>query len=147
MSVRTFVSFEADDAAFPPDPDEPPAGRELAHWVSETLARAGLEHDGPEEREGWAWELRTPRAKVRVFTIVGLTDDPPVQWQIHTYGEVSLLSRLSSAAAEERQQALRAWCGAIDAALKGDERFREIRWYDQETFRRDHGQSWDASPT
>jgi hypothetical protein len=105
-----------------------------------------LAHHGPGEREGWAWDLSGTEGRVHVDSIVGLTDDGPIQWQIHTYGHLSFLHRFSYAAAAEREQVLTRWCEAIDVALKGDGRFRTIRWYDPETFAVDHGDTWADSP-
>lgn len=53
-----------------------------------------------------------------IFALVGLTDDPP----------------------------LRAWCEAVDASLKSDERIRSIRWYDERTFEQGLGETWSADP-
>ncbi len=148
MAVRTFVSFEADDAAFPPDVEDAPPGRELAKFVSDALRRAGPDHEGPEELEGWAWDMHAQESDVSVACVVGLTDDPPMQWQIHTYGRIPRLRRwLTSHAVNQQEEVLARWCEAIDAALKADGRFRSIRWYAPVEFERDHRKTWAETPT
>ena len=137
MGVRSFVSFEAD---FPRD-GEPP-GEELARFVSDALRAAGVTHDAPHEREGWAWDIHSDR----VDCIIGLVDDGPREWLITNHGELPLLRRVSRTAREEQEEALRRWCEAIDAALKADGRFRTIRWYDAAAFDRDHGDTWGDEP-
>jgi hypothetical protein len=57
--TRSLVSFEADEASFPTG--GVPAGRELAAFVSDALEAGGIDHDGPGEREGWAWDMRGRR--------------------------------------------------------------------------------------
>jgi hypothetical protein len=63
--TRTFVSFEADEQAFPTT-GEPP-GHELAARVSEALDATALAHDGPQEREGWAWEIQGGQSDVAIL--------------------------------------------------------------------------------
>ena len=147
MTVRTFVSFEVDELAFPAGGERIPPGRELAEFVSHALRRAGVNHDGPVERESWAWELRAIDGDVRVECIVGLTDDPPMQWHIHTYGYVPALRRwFSRDASTHRERVLTRWCEAIHDSLMRDGRIRNIRWYDQTSFERDHGETWAERP-
>lgn len=143
---RSFVSFEADRTRFP-TAGEPP-GAEIATWLSEALHAALLRHEGPEEREGWGWELYCHRDKVTIVSIVGLSEDGARQWQVHTYAEIPVRRRLFTrrATAREREDALRPWCIAIDQALKRDGAFRTIRWYDPEVFDRDHGETWSGEP-
>lgn len=143
---RSFVSFEADRGRFPTT-GRPP-GAELARWVSDALDAASLPHEGPHEREGWAWELYRVEGKVTVVSIVGLSDDGPRQWQVHTYATIPVRRRLLSrrAGRSEREDALRPWCSALDRALKGDPAFGNVRWYDPEAFDRDHGETWADSP-
>lgn len=143
---RSFVSFEADQTRFPTT-GRPP-GAELAEWVSQALDDAALPHHGPHDREGWAWELYRVEGKVTIESIVGLSADGPRQWQIHTYAMIPVRRRLFSrrASRAERDQALRPWCTAIDLALKRDPVFTSIRWYEPETFDRDHGETWAEAP-
>lgn len=143
---RSFVSFEADGSRFP-TAGEPP-GAEFARWVSDTLAAASLPHEGPHEREGWAWELSRAEGKVTIVAIVGLSDDGPRQWQVHSYATVPVRRRLFSrrAGESEREEALRPWCSALHRALTSDPGFRNVRWYDPKVFERDHGETWADAP-
>ena len=141
MSVRTFVSFEAD---FPTA--EHPPGRELADFVAAALKAAGMTIDGPVEREGWAWDVLSSGAGLTIESIVGYSDDPPREWQVHTYAHLPLRKRWSRSAKAQRDALLRRWCEAIDSAIKDDPRFRSVRWYEQETFDKDYGETWHPAP-
>ena len=131
------MSFQADL----PKHGEPP-GEERARFVSDARRAAGVEHDGPHEREGWAWDIHSDR----VESIVGLVDDGPREWLITNHADLPFFRRRSGTAREEHDRTLRRWCEAIDAALKADERFRTIRWYDAADFDRDHGDTWGEAP-
>jgi hypothetical protein len=48
---------------------------------------------------------------------------------------------------EKLDQQMRAWCEALHAALTNAPTIRSIRWYDRETFDRDHGETWFELPT
>ena len=141
MALRTFVSFEADF----PTGGEPPGG-ELAEFVSAALNDAGLRNDGPDEREGWAWDINHHAPGLTLESIVGLTDDPPRQWQIHSYAHLPYWKRWSGDARTERDETLRRWVETIDRAIRADPRFCSIRWYESGTFDADHGESWDPAP-
>jgi hypothetical protein len=143
MALRSFVSFEAD---FPVNGR--PAGREMADFVSSVLAGAGLEHDTPQEREGWAWTILSQQEFTQVEMIVGLADDGPRQWLITMDGHFSLARGLAigEKADEEREMPLRPICLALDQAFQRDRRFREIRWYTQEEYDDNHGATWSRTP-
>lgn len=85
MALRTFVQFVA---SFPTDraDDDAPAGEELARFVVAQLKSNGFDVRGPEEREGWAWDITSTVDGVVIDTIVGLVDDmesvPPRQWLV-----------------------------------------------------------------
>jgi hypothetical protein len=142
MPLRTHVSFKAD---FPIDGQ--PAGRELADFISSALHSAEIEHTGPEEREGWAWDIRSRAGKVQVECIVGFVDDDPRQWLITTSGHLPLLAKLFGGRGEQvREAALRPFCEAIDRAVKSDTRFSTIRWYTKKDFDTDYGDTWGVAP-
>ena len=125
-----------------------PPGRELALFVSDVLTEARLPHQGPLDREGWAWTLQAQQDFTHVEIIVGFTDDDPRQWLITMEGHVSLARGLAIGgnADEARDAALRPFCLALDRALKYDPRFNEIRWYSVEEFDTNHGDTWADSP-
>lgn len=139
MALRTFVAFVAN---FPSDrsEDNAPAGRELASFVATELRNAGIDVRGPEEREGWAWDISASVNETPINTIVGLVDDmdssPPRQWLITNDSELSLWNRLfdSRGRRHQREMALRQYCETLDAALKADSRFSHILWYNKDTF-------------
>jgi hypothetical protein len=139
MSLRTYVGFVAD---FPADrgEDDSPAGKELADFVATRLRDDGIDVEGPEEREGWAWDLTATSNGTRIDTIVGLVDDwtstPPRQWLITNEPTAGFWSRIfgSKTRVDERHQTLRHYCEALHAALIGDRRFSHILWYNKDTF-------------
>ena len=45
------------------------------------------------------------------------------------------------------EQEVRAWCEALHAALTKGPGIRSVRWYDRETFDRDHGETWFDAPS
>lgn len=139
--MRTLVSFEADF----PTGGEPP-GRELAEYVSAALNDGGLGNHGPREREGWAWDIIRHAPGLTVESIVGFTDDPPRQWQIHSYAHLPVWKRWSDDARTKRDETLRKWVEIIHRAIRADPRFRSIRWYESGTFDTDHGATWDSAP-
>lgn len=141
MSLRTFASFRAN---FPIDGDVP--GKELADFVAAALAKSGIVHNGVNERDGWAWEIKSIAGETAIECIVGYSDDGPRQWQIHTYGHLGLLNRLFGLGMGERDASLKAFCEAIDGAIKSDDRFRDIRWYEEGQFGKDYGATWADSP-
>lgn len=136
------MSFEADF----PTSGEPP-GRELAEFVSDALKAAGVTSEAPSEREGWAWDIISGANGLTIECIVGFSDDPPRQWQIHTYAHLSAWKRFSRAAETRRGELLKQWTEAIDEAIKTDPRFRSIRWYDERQFAEDHGETHFATPS
>lgn len=138
--MRTFVSFMAD---FPTD-SQPP-GRELADFIALALDSAAEQHHAVTEREGWAWELAADRGKATIESIVGLVDDPPVQWLITTHGHLGTLARFSRSARNERDAALLRWCQAVHTAISADDRFSEVRWYSPSDFDRSPDK-WATTP-
>jgi hypothetical protein len=140
--VRTLVSFEADF----PTSGEPP-GRELAAFVAEALRAAGLTSEAPSEREGWAWDIISRADGVTIESIVGFSDDPPRQWQVHTHAHLPFWKRLSREANARREETLGQWTAAIHQAVTADPRFRSIRWYEQRQFDQDHGETYFATPS
>ena len=142
MPVRTIVSFNGD---FPFDGD--PAGKELADFISSALRSMGIEHTGPDEREGWAWDIYSQAGTVQVECIIGFMDDGPRQWLVTTHGHLPLLSRIFGGNGEQqRENALRQFCQAIDRGIKRDPRFNTVRWYVQKDFDKDHGATWSDTP-
>lgn len=139
MTPRTFVAFVAD---FPTarGGDDSPAGRELAGFVATQLGNFGIDVRGPNEREGWAWDITASLNGTSIATIVGLVDDmdstPPRQWLITNDFEPSFWNRLlgSSKKRMQREIELRRYCETLHAALSADPRFSQIYWYNKMTF-------------
>ena len=48
---------------------------------------------------------------------------------------------------EQLEQGVRAWCEALHATLTKEPGIRSVRWYDRETFDRDHGETWFDAPS
>ena len=148
--TRTIVTFEAPQTTFPvaPGTEGEPAGREVAQFVSSALREAGVPHRGPEDRGGWAWQLVSDGEHGSVECIVGLVDDAPRQWQIVT--DVRARRRLlrssraeaEAASARARDQVI----AAVNDAIGSRPGITSVRWYDQDDFDRDHGETWSASP-
>jgi hypothetical protein len=142
MSLRSFVSFEADFST-----DGQPPGKELADFIASALREKSLGCTGPAEREGWAWEVFWRAGNIQVESIIGFADDAPRQWLITTYSHVSFLRKIFIAGIEqEREKTLRQFCEAIDNALQDDGRFATIRWYTQQEFDGDYGDTWGEAP-
>jgi hypothetical protein len=142
MAVRTFVSFEASA----PKDGQPP-GRELADLLLRGLTEAGFDVHGPDEHEGWAWALGRTFAGGGISSLVALTDDPPMEWQVHNYARRNRPKLLGGLKAEQLEQETRGWCEALHAVLTNEPSIHSVRWYDRETFDRDHGESWFDAPT
>jgi len=141
VSLLTFVSFEAGA----PKDSEPP-GLELAEQVAASLRARGFELQGPDEHEGWAWSFGTAIEGGGIFSVLGLTDDPPIEWQVHSYGQRGRPRLFGGAKVEQLEARMREWLAALDAGLQEADGISNIRWYDQATFDADHGATWYASP-
>jgi hypothetical protein len=141
MGPRTFVSFEAAASK----EGEPP-GRELAQAVAAALSRHGVDVHGPDEHEGWAWALETSFDGGDIFCLLGLTDDPPMEWQLHSYAQRSRSRLLGGAKVEQLDAQMTNWLLALAAALREIDGVRSIRWYDEAIFNGDHGATWFESP-
>jgi hypothetical protein len=143
------VSFEAPEQAFPVDRDESddPPGRQIADLVSTALHRNGIEHEGPEERGGWAWDLHASSEHASVECIVGLVDDAPIQWLIVT--TVRSKGRLRRRARDETEVAAGAlrdtWIRAVNEVCSGPG-VTSVRWYYQSDYDSDYGETWSSTP-
>lgn len=139
MTLRTYVGFVAN---FPSDrgQDDSPAGKELADFVAAELKRAGIDLRGPDEREGWAWDITANVNGTLIDTIVGLVDDmeskPPRQWLITNESGLSFWNRMfgSRQLLDQRERSLRQYCETLHHTLTSDPRFSHILWYSKETF-------------
>jgi hypothetical protein len=137
LMLHTFAGFVAD---FPVRVDGmEPAGRELANFIHDALANAGLCPSRPEDN-GWAWVLFTKDGFLEAQTIIGLIDDvqatPPRQWLITNDYRLPLYRRLlHTRNSRERQQTLlHRVCVAIHDAMGLDARFASVLWYRADTF-------------
>lgn len=142
MSLRTFVSFEATA----PKDGQPP-GRELAEALAGALRAEGQDVRGPDEYEGWAWTMGRKFEGGGIFSLVGLTDDPPREWQVHSYAQRTRPRLFGGPKVERLDDEMRGWCRSIDDALRSIDDVRSIRWYEQSRFEVDHGETWFDSPT
>jgi hypothetical protein len=111
------------------------------------LTEAGFDVHGPDEYEGWAWALGRTFEGGATFSLVGLTDDPPMEWQVHSYARRNRPKLLGGIKAEQLEQEMRAWCVALHAVLTTEPSIRSVRWYDRQVFDRDHGETWFDAPT
>jgi hypothetical protein len=147
---RTRVSFEAPGQTFPVDRNESddPPGREIAELVSASLRSNGIEHQGPEERGGWAWDLHASSEHASVECIVGLVDDSPIQWLIVT--DINPRGRFRRRARDETEAAAAslgdAWVRSIEEVCSGPHGWTNVRWYYKEDFDRDYGKTWSPAP-
>jgi hypothetical protein len=99
-----------------------------------------------ELHEGWAWALGRTFEGGGIFSLVGLTDDPPMAWQVHSYARRNRPKLLGGIKSERLEQEIRVWCEALHSVLTDDPSVRSIRWYDHETFDRNHGETWFDTP-
>ena len=141
MTVRTIVGFVA---AFPSDRegDGAPAGRLLAEFIATNLRSTGFNLLGPNERQGWAWDMSATKDSITVNTTVGLVDDmestPPRQWLVTNDYTVSIWNRIfgSRSQHEQRDRSIRRYCEAIQKIMESDGRFSQILWSNKATFDR-----------
>ena len=138
-----IVSFKT---RFPPEGSPP--GRQLADFIVQSLEDASIKPLALSEREGWAWTISAQDGQVRIESIIGYIDDGPRQWLITNAARVPLLSKIwkGRTTAEQKEAALRQYCEALHRAIKNDPRFHTIRWYAQESFDSDHGDTWGEAP-
>ena len=125
------------------DGNDPP-GRELATFIADALRRQGFDVIGPDDREGWAWDMTCRLPNVRIDCIIGAVDDRPRQWLVTTAPRVSLVDRLRG---RKHLNVQTGFYESLDQILKTDGRFHAIRWYFQADFDRDYGESWAEGPT
>jgi hypothetical protein len=130
MAVKAYVTVDAD---FPraPTPDGSPSlppGLDLAEFLCQGLRTEGFTSPGVKQHDsyGWYFEVRTP-AGVVVWSMLQLSDS----WLLITRPLVPLLKRVFGESPDREHQTA---CDAIDAILRRDQRFRNIRWYTREEF-------------
>ena len=114
VALRTLVSFEGN---FPKTTTVP--GREIAELLTERLRAAGFEVADPEKLTGYAWLVGGRFPAGQVASLVGLTDDPPIEWQVHTYPPRIRPRWLGGPRRDELQATVRTWCQAIHDVLAG----------------------------
>ena len=141
VALRTLVSFEGN---FPKTSTVP--GREIADLLTERLRAAGFDVADPEKLTGYVWLVGGRFPVGQVASVVGLTDDPPIEWQVHTYPPRIRPRWLGGPRRDELEATVRTWCQAIHDVLTSDDRIRTVRWYEQEAFDRDHGATWAGTP-
>lgn len=138
MPLRTIVGFVA---SFPSEreADDAPAGRFLAEFIATQLRTAGFNLIGPNERQGWAWDISATVDGINIDTIIGLVDDleskPPRQWLITIDHAVGIWNRLfgSRSQRDQREFAMRKFCEIIHKTITSDDRFSHIFWYNKDT--------------
>jgi hypothetical protein len=114
MPLRTIVAFVA---SFPSEreADDAPAGRFHAEFIATHLRTAGFNLIGPNERQGWAWDISATLYGINLDTIIGLVDDmeskPPRQWLITIDHAVGVWNRLFGSRSQRNQRDLR--CGSF----------------------------------
>jgi hypothetical protein len=121
--VRAFTSL----LTSVPTASDPP-GREVAVVLSQLLLDAGQHHTGPEQRRGGAWRLEAERAGARLECVLTLGDAGSGRWLLGSSLHRRGLASLAPGVRPEQEQALRAWCQALQAVLRADGRFTEVRW-------------------
>lgn len=147
---RTVVSFEAPEESFPTSRggDDAPPGHEIAALLSEALSRNGIEHEGPIDRGGWAWDVTGLSEHASVESTIGLVDDAPIQWLIVTTFRAR--RRFGKRARVETEEAaasvLNLWIRSILEVTDSSHGIATVRWYDQKDFDADHGDIWAPTP-
>jgi len=144
--MRSFVSFKTDFSNDTKAEDTP--GQELAQYLCEGLCSAGFEVKGPQNREDWAWDFLLSKEAYQIESIVGYVDDDPIQWLITTHLHLSFWKKLFGGASIKTKAGknLRSYCQAIHQLLSSDNRFRSVRWYEQQDFDQNLTDKWEPSP-
>ena len=65
---------------------------------------------------------------------------------MHSYARRNRPKLLDGIRTERLDQEVRAWYEAIHAVLIKEPGIRSVRWYERETFERDHGETWFDTP-
>src|SRR4051794_41898624 len=123
MALRTFVSFEA---PFPKAGDPP--GSELAATVVAGLRSDGVQVDGPGAYEGWAWTFGSSfEGGGGVFSLLALSDDPPLEWQGHSHVLGRRRRPLPGRSARRLDPRVGGWLGPLGRAGRAGGGGRAVR--------------------
>src|SRR5713226_10738539 len=131
MELRSFVTFDAPSLEELDRSDECPAGRQLAHLLSELLSRRGLDILEPvEQHESYGWYFVVAGARQQaVWCMLQLSDT----WLLITKAELSLLKRLMGRRVD--REAHRRVCEAIHAAASERADVTNVCWFTEREFR------------
>ena len=131
MKYNPVVSFKA---SFPHEQAEgSPAGRELAEHLVQILKARGLGVTGPDDHDGYAWDVNWLEGRSGLMAVVQYVGDDPEEWLIETHSpSVPFLTRGRSELARQRVNLVRRFCEALHELLSGDARVGEIRWYSKD---------------
>ncbi|WP_428241669.1 hypothetical protein [Gynuella sp.] len=142
--MRTFVSFESDFSC--EDSIEHPKGQELARYLYNGLRESGFQVREPQNREDWAWDILLLKDGYQIESILGYVNDSPIQWLVTTHLHFSIWKKLFAGSVKNHaENELQSYCCTIHRLLSND-RFRFIRWYNQEEFDQNVTDKWESYP-
>ena len=127
---------------------ESPAASDLAASFAAWLRGAGLSVEGPNENEGYSWSVLTSAGNAKVQSLIGFVGDDPQQFLITNHTSLGFLQGLfnRSATQAEADALLAVVCAIVHKHLSGATGVSDVRWYIQEEFDSNHGETWAPQP-
>ena len=117
-----FKPFLSDDAQVNPEC----YGAELAWWLSENLAGAGIQTSYP-EFEDWGWFLEYSVGDYEYWLCCGNVDGSPNRWRIYLEPKARGLFGRNKAPVADAQPLL----DALDTLLSSNTDIRGVEWSDE----------------
>ena len=146
MKKRSIVSLKGPYSAVASG--ESPAASDLAADFASWLRDSGLSVQGPDENEGYSWCVMTSAGIGSVQSLIGYVGDDPQQFLITNHTSVPFLKTLFNRSAKqaEADALLTVVCAILHKKLSGATGVSDVRWYIQEEFDSNHGETWAPQP-
>ena len=146
MKKRSIVSLKGPYSAVASG--GAPAASDLAADVASWLRDSGLSVEGPDENEGYSWSVVTSAGSANVQSLIGYVGDDPQQFLITNHTSVGFLKGLFNRSVKqaEADALLAVVCAIVHKMLSGSIGVSDVRWYVQEEFDSNHGETWAPQP-
>ena len=142
MKTNPIVSFRSSFSHA--KREDSPAGKELSEYLVHELQTRKLNVTGPDDHDGYAWDINWLEGASGVMAVVQYVGDDPEEWLIETASPaVSFWRRGRAEVARERKELVRRFCEALHDVLVGDTRIQDVRWHSKDQLY----QAWSAQPT
>jgi len=128
MTVRSFATFDAPSTAgHSRQDDKSQAGGDLMDYLMQQLHARGLDASPVRPHDSYGWYTEIPVEGGVTWVMLQPSDN----WLLITRPIVPLLKRLFVGMRESEHRRV---CEALHDTLRGDSRFKNVRWYTPDEF-------------